>query len=73
MGRLLDNLLKASSAYEVRRDEAGFTLIRRQDHAAEFDALVRDAVEHSGEDCIVFPTRDGEDGYSQMFVLLLDE
>lgn len=73
MGRLLNSLLKASSAYAVRRDEAGFTLTRRPDQAAEFNSLVRSAIEHSGEDCIVFPTSDGEHGYSQMFVLPLDQ
>lgn len=72
MGRLLDRLVLASSAYEVRREEGGFVLVGRPERADEFSALVREAAEMAGDDCLVFPTSDGRLGYVQMFVMPLE-
>jgi hypothetical protein len=48
-------------------------LIAKPGHREEFSDLVREAAEHAGDDFIVFTTSDGRQGYSQMFVMPLDE
>jgi len=73
MGRLLDRLLSQSPAYDIRRDEDGFVLIGKPGHLDEFSDLVRHAAEKAGDDFIVFTTTDGHEGYSQMFVMPLDD
>lgn len=73
MGRLLTKLLEDSPAYDLRRDKDGFVLIAKPGHREEFSDLVREAAEHAGDDFIVFTTSDGRQGYSQMFVMPLDE
>ena len=73
MGRLLDKLLKASPAYDIRQDEDGFILIGKPGHIDEFNDLVREAANRAGEEFVVFTTSDGHKGYSQMFVMPLDE
>ena len=73
MGRLLDKLLKTSPAYDIRRDKDGFVLIGKPGHIDEFSDLVREAAERAGEEFVVFTTSDGHHGYSQMFVMPLDE
>ncbi|URI14288.1 hypothetical protein [Brevundimonas albigilva] len=73
MGRLLDKLLKTSPAYDIRQDKDGFVLVGKPDHIDEFSDIVREAAEQAGEEFVVFTTSDGHQGYSQMFVMLLDE
>lgn len=73
MGRFLDSLLETSPAYQVRRDSDGFLLIGNPKHAAEFNDVVRQAADDAGEDYVAFPISDGDHGYSQMFILPLDE
>lgn len=73
MGRLLERLLEGSRAYRVKREADGFMLIGDPDHIDEFSDVVREASDRAGEDFIVFTTTDGHDGYSQMFVMPLDE
>lgn len=73
MGRLLDKLLKTSPAYDIRQDKDGFVLIGNPGYIDEFSDLVREAVDHAGEDFVVFPTSDGSHRYRQMFVMPLDE
>lgn len=73
MGRLLDRLLEGSSAYSVKRETGGFMLVGDPDHLDEFSDVVREASDHAGEDFIVFTTSDGHHGYSQMFVMPMDE
>lgn len=73
MGRLLDKLLETSPAYDIRQDKDGFTLIARPDYIDEFSDIVREAAEQAGEEFVVFTTSDGHQGYSQMFVMPLDD
>ncbi|WP_415289113.1 hypothetical protein RSD66_04175 [Brevundimonas sp. S1H14] len=73
MGRFLDSLLEASAAYQVRQDDDGFLLIGSPEFAAEFNIVVRQATDDAGEDFVAFPISDGGLGYSQMFILPLDE
>ena len=73
MGRLLDKLLESSPAYDIRQDKDGFVLIGKPGHIEEFSELVREAAEHAGEEFVVFTTSDGHQGYSQMFVMPLNE
>lgn len=72
MGRLLDRLLEGSHAYSVRREADGYMFIVQPDCLEEFSALVREAADYAGDDFIVFPTTDGERGYSQMFLLPME-
>ena len=73
MGRLLDKLLKTSPAYDIRQDKDGFVLVGKPDHVDEFSDIVREAAEQAGEEFVVFTTSDGHQGYSQMFVMPLDD
>lgn len=73
MGQLLTKLLDTSPAYDIRRDKDGFLLIAKPGHTDEFSNLAREAADHAGDDFIVFTTSDGQHGYSQMFVMPLDE
>lgn len=73
MGRFLERLLEGSGVYRVERKTDGFVLTGEPDHLDEFSDLVREANDHSGQDFIVFTTSDGGLGYSQMFVIPLDE
>lgn len=73
MGRLLDKLVEPSPAYDIRRDENGYVLIGRPGHLNEFSELVREAAQNAGDDFVVFTTSDGHQGYSQMFVMPLDD
>ena len=73
MGRLLDKLLNDHPAYDIRRDEDGFVLTGRLDHIDEFSDIVRETAEQAGEEFVVFTTSDGHQGYSQMFVMPLDD
>ncbi len=71
MGKLLDRLLAGSPAYRVEREDNGFVLIGSEERLAEFSDLVRQAVDHNGDDFVVFPVSDGHHGYSRMFVMPL--
>ena len=71
MGRLLDKLIQGTPACDVRLDEDGFVLVAKPDHIDEFSDLVREAVDHAGEEFLVFPTTEGH-RYTQMFVMPLD-
>lgn len=73
MGRLLDRLLEGSHAYSVKREADGYTLVGQQDCLDEFSDLVREVADHAGNDFIVFTTSDGGHGYSQMFVMPMDD
>lgn len=73
MGKLLDRLLEGSHAYRVIREADGYTLVSQQDCLDEFSELVREAVDHAGEDFVVFPVCDGSHRYSEMFVMPLDD
>lgn len=73
MGKLLDRLLEGSHAYRIEREADGYTLVAETDCVEEFNNLVREATDHAGEDFIVFTTSDGHHGYSQMFVMPMDE
>lgn len=73
MGRLLDQLIQGTPACDVRPEKDGFTLIGKPDRRDEFSDLVRDAAAKAGEDFLVFTISDGRHGYSQMFVMPLDE
>ena len=72
MGRLLDRLIQGSPAYEVKPENDGFSLVGKPDRLDEFSDLVREAVDHAGEEFVVFPTSDGGHRYSRMFVVPLD-
>lgn len=72
MGRLLDKLIQGSPAYEVKAENDGFSLVGKPDCLDEFSNLVREAVDHAGEEFVVFPTSDGRHGYSRMFIVPLD-
>lgn len=72
MARLLEKLIQGAPAYEVKPEDDGFTLVGNPDRLDEFSDLVREAVNHAGEDFVVFPMSDGQRGYSQMFVMPLD-
>lgn len=73
MGRFLDILLETSAAYQVRQDSGGFLLVGNPKRAAEFNDVVRQAADDAGEDFVAFPIGDGDHGYSQMFILPLDD
>jgi len=73
MGRLLDKLKRGAPAYDVKVERDGFTLIGKPDHIDEFSDIVREAAEQAGEEFVVFTTSDGHQGYSQMFVMPLDD
>ena len=73
MGRLLDKLIRGSTAYDVEAENDGFSLVGKPGRLDEFSDLVREATNHAGGDFIVFSTSDGHHGYSQMFVMPLDE
>lgn len=73
MGRLLDKLIQGTPACVVKPESDGFTLVGRPERLDEFSELVRQAADHAGDDFIVFTTSDGHKGYSQMFVMPLDE
>jgi len=73
MGKLLDRLLEGSHAYSVKREADGYTLVALPDCVDEFSDLVREATNHAGDDFIVFTTSDGGVGYSQMFVMPMNE
>ena len=72
MGRMLDMLLEASTAYDVRREKDGYSLIANPAQPDVFNDVVRDALEKAGDDFVAFPTSDGRQGYSQMFIIPLD-
>lgn len=73
MGRLLNKLIEGTPACEVKPENDGFTLVGKPGRLDEFSDLVREATNHAGGDFIVFSTSDGYHGYSQMFVMPLDE
>ena len=73
MGRLLNKLKRGAPAYDVKVERDGFTLIGKPDHIDEFSDIVREAAEQAGEEFVVFTTSDGHHGYSQMFVMPLDD
>ncbi|RYG57935.1 MAG: hypothetical protein EON56_01215 [Alphaproteobacteria bacterium] len=73
MGRLLDKLKRGAPAYDVKVERDGFTLIGKPDHIDEFSDIVREAADQAGEEFVVFTTSDGHKGYSQMFVMPLDD
>lgn len=73
MGRLLDKLMQGSSACSVKRERDGFTLVGKPDRLDEFSDLVREAAENAGDEFVVFPTTDGGQRYSQMFVLPIEQ
>lgn len=73
MGRLLDKLIQGTPACVVKSETDGFTLVGKPDRLDAFSDLVREAVDQAGDDYVVFPTSDGSHGYSQMFVVLLDD
>ncbi len=73
MGQLLTKLLDTSPAYDIRRDDGGFVLTGKPEHIDEFNKLVREAAFHAGDDFVVFPMSDGHHGYSQMFLVPLDD
>ncbi|KIC60552.1 hypothetical protein RM53_03650 [Brevundimonas nasdae] len=73
MGRLLNKLIEGTPACEVKPENDGFTLVGKPGRLDEFSDLVREATNHAGGDFIVFSTSDGHHGYSQMFVMPLDE
>lgn len=73
MGKLLDRLLEGSHAYRIKREADGYTLVAEPDCVDEFSDLVREATDHAGEDFVVFTTSDGHQGYSQMFVMPLED
>lgn len=73
MGRLLDKLVEPSPAYDIRRDKDGYVLIGKPGHVNAFNELVRKAAQNAGDEFVVFTTSDGNEGYSQMFVIPLDE
>ena len=73
MGKLLDRLLEGSHAYRVKREADGYTLVAEPDCVDEFSGLVREAAENAGMDFIVFATSDGHHGYSQMFVMPMND
>jgi len=58
----------------IRPDQAArFLLIGNPKRAAEFNDIVRHATDEAGEDYVAFPISDGGHGYSQMFILPLDD
>ena len=59
-------------ACEVKSETDGFSLVGKPDRLDEFSDLVRDAVDHAGEEFVVFPTSEGGHRYSRMFVVPLD-
>lgn len=73
MGRLLDKLIRGSSAYDVKRDADGFILVGKPGRLDEFSQVVREAAAQSGDEFVVFTTTDGSHRYSQMFVVPFDE
>ena len=73
MGRLLDKLIQGTPACEVKSETDGFTLVGKPDRLDEFSDLVREAVDHAGEDFVVFTTSEGRHRYSQMFVMPLED
>jgi len=73
MGKLLDKLIQGTPVWDVKPETGGFTLVGKPDRLAEFSDLVREAVDRAGDDFVVFPVSDGHHGYSQMFVVPLDE
>ena len=73
MGRLLDRLIQGTPACEVKSETDGFTLVGKPDRLDEFSDLVREAVDHAGEDFVVFTTSEGRHRYSQMFVMPLED
>ena len=73
MGRLLEKLIHGTPACDVKPEKDGFTLVGKPEHLDEFSDLVREAADHAGDDFIVFTTSDGHHGYSQMFVMPMDD
>lgn len=73
MGQFLDRLLEGSAAYGVRRENDGYLLTGHDAHLDQFSDLVREAATKSGDEFVVFAFTDGRQGYSQMFVLPLDD
>lgn len=73
MGRLLDKLIQGTPVCEVKSEADGFALVGKPDRLDEFSDLVREAVDHAGNDFVVFPMSDGHHGYSQMFVMPLSD
>ncbi|WP_312185789.1 hypothetical protein [Brevundimonas vesicularis] len=73
MGRLLEKLIQGTPACDVKPEKDGFTLVGKPEHLDEFSDLVREAADHAGDDFIVFTTSDGHHGYSQMFVMPMDD
>ena len=73
MGRLLDKLRETSPVYDLKVDRDGFILVGRPEHREAFNDLVREAAGQSGGDFVIFATSDGQAGYSQMFVMPLED
>ena len=69
----MDKLIQGTPACDVKPEEDGFTLVGKPGRLDEFSDLVREASVKSGKDFVVFPTSDGSEGYSRMFVLPLEE
>lgn len=72
MRKLLDRLIAGSPAYRVVCENEGFLLIGSDERLSEFSDIVRQAVNHNGDDFVVFPVTNGLDGYSRMFIMPLD-
>lgn len=72
MGRFLDSLLADSPVYRVEREGDGFLLVGSEERLAEFSGLVREAADNAGDDFVIFPVTDGQQGYRQMFIMPLD-
>lgn len=66
MGRFLDTLKKPSPFFEVEKTDAGLLL---RGTGEEFNALVRTAIEKSGDDYVALPTTDGRTGYDRCLII----
>jgi hypothetical protein len=69
----LDRLRRAAQAHRVLIDDSGFSIERRTGGSqSEFDALVREALDSSGQDFVAFPCPDARSLYRAVYVIPLD-
>lgn len=70
----VQQLRNCADRYLVEPTDAGFVILKTpKTDAAAFDALVRDAIDSSGQEFVALPRTDGWAGYDGVFIIPFDD
>ena len=73
MGVFLQSLRDGGPSHAVEKSEEGFAVVpRRKADRAAFNRLVREVMEHSGDDYVALPRYDGPSNYDRVFIIPLE-